>query len=99
MRISDVAFKLQTVISYGRMLEGLKSMALDSPKSQKREMLLDIVNWGLKLNEIFKTELNTIELQEYQKDSMQFEIDRLRLENKKLKIDLEKREKQIKEMV
>lgn len=92
-------FKLQKVLAYGRMLEGLKSMALDSPKSQKREMLLDIVNWGLKLNEIFKTELNTIELQEYQKDSMQFEIDRLRLENKKLKIDLEKREKQIKEMV
>lgn len=90
---------LQKCKHYRNMLEGLKDLAFKSPKSDKREMLLDVIKYGEEISTILQSHLNTIQYHEMKETALEFEIDRLKLELKKSNIDLEKREKQIKELI
>ena len=81
------------------MLEGLKSMALKSPDSDKKEMLLDVVKFGIEVSKDYQMHLNSLEYMQYEEDRLKMRINQLERELKETKIKLEKREKQINKMI
>jgi hypothetical protein len=81
------------------MLEGIKEMILKAPKSDKKEMLIDTIRYGLKVTSSFKKHLNTndyLQALNFKYEGM-YEIEKRRV--KELEIKNNKLEKKIKEML
>ena len=70
-----------------------------APDNDKKAMLLDIVKYGLDLTENFKKTSNSISWYQWNETCLEFKIDQLKLRNKEKDILLEKKEKQIKELL
>ena len=70
-----------------------------APDNDKKAMLLDIVKYGLDLTENFKNTSNSISWYQWNETCLEFKIDQLKLRLKEKDILLEKKDKQIKELL
>jgi hypothetical protein len=99
MKISEAAIRYNECEAYLKMLEGIEMLMLKTPKSEKKEMLYDIIKHGKKLTKSHQTHLNSIQWLQLENTKLDGMLESQKTYNKKLEIDKKKLEKQIKEML
>ena len=88
------------------MLSGLNNIILKAPKSEKRSMLIDTTNYGLKVCESFKKHLNSNDYLiavnneiEFSNDSLEIKVKERDTKIIKQSQEIEKLKAQIKSML